>query len=293
MDNHHQIIERYQILYEKNPRSKVFAPLAESYMKVGLLQAALDICEKGVKIHPHFPSGHIALAKAYLAIKELDKAIVEFKKVIELAPDNLLAHKLLARAFQQQNQIKPALRTYKILLFLNSKDKEAIEKIRELEKLVSQTNEDAFEMRSLENLIPEQSSKSQSQTKEVSYKKSLFTTKRPPAFLERTLSLVDAYIQRNDVEWALKTLEEAENRLGSNHPEIKQRIRFLSARPHTVPPPLMSEANISSGYPYILKKVAFLKKLLARIEKNAITNLAPQIHRESHQYLSSKAGFLC
>jgi hypothetical protein len=32
-----ELLERYQILLEKDPRSQVFAPLAEAYRKMGLL----------------------------------------------------------------------------------------------------------------------------------------------------------------------------------------------------------------------------------------------------------------
>ena len=233
MENHHKIIERYQILYEKNRRSKVFAPLAESYIKIGMLKSAVDVCEKGVTLHPHFPSGHMALAKAYLGIKQLDKAVIALKKVIELSPENILAHKLLANTFLEQNELKSALRSFKMVLFLNPKDIQAMEKMREIEKLTSTTQEDTFEMKPLQQIKYDPPEDSQ---KNIATDHNPQTENpQPPVFLERTLSLVDAYISRNEVPSALKTLEDAENRLGP-HPELSQRIHFLTTRPYSSPP---------------------------------------------------------
>ncbi len=252
---HYEIIEHYQALYQKNNRSKIFAPLAESYLKIGLLQPALEICLKGVKMHPHFPSGHIALAKVYLLNSETDKAIPELKKVIELAPENLLAHKLLAEVFLKQKKYKSALRSFKMLSFLTPRNNEVLEQIQKLEKLIFQANTDTFEMKSLQEIKP--SPPLSVQSEEI------------PDFLERTLSLVDAYIQRNETQTALKTLKEAENNLG-RHPQITKRIRFLSARATSRPldMDIIEEQPVPATLD-VLKKVKFLKNLLVCIEKNA------------------------
>ena len=264
--NYYPVLEHYQALYKKNHRSKIFASLTEAYLKRGLLKPALEICQRGVKIHPHFPNGHMALAKVYLSLNKVDKAIIEFKKVVELSPENILAHKLLAETFLQQNQYKLALRSFKMVLFLSPKNAEVIEQVRKLEKLISKKydreNNDTFEMKPLEKL------RSPGQTQQITSDKGSKPARayRPPAFLERTLSLADAYIKRNDIQWALKTLEDAENSLGP-HPEFTKRIRFLSARPYSDLPDMIE--NTPSAPQDILKKVDFLKKLLARIDKNS------------------------
>lgn len=271
MENHHQIIERYQILYEKNHRSKVFAPLAESYIKMGLLQPALEVCEKGVKLHPHFPSGHMALAKVYLEIKQLNKAISELKKVVDLSPENILAHKLLAETFLAQNELKSALRAFKMVLFLSPKNGYAIENIRKIEKLMSVNRDDTFEMKPLQEITPDMPKDPPKNSNVLPEQKPV--KDKPPLFLERTLSLADTYIERNNIKWALKTLEDAENSLGP-HPEISKRMRFLSARPDSIPPDF--QWDMPSSLPSsTFKKVAFLKKLLARIEKNTYLKNIP------------------
>src|SRR5258708_31638819 len=89
-------VERYQLLYEKDPTSKVFAPLAEAYRRMGLLNEAIDLAEGGVKKHPHFASGRVALGKCYFQKGQMEKAIEQLKVAVDLSPENLLAHQLMA-----------------------------------------------------------------------------------------------------------------------------------------------------------------------------------------------------
>ena len=266
--NYYRVIERYQTLYEKNRRSKIFASLAESYLKVDMLHPALEVCHKGVKLHPHFPNGHMALAKAYLAAQDVDNAIFELKKVIELSPENILAHKLLAKTLLEKGQNKLALRSFKMVLFLSPENAEAIEQIRNLERIISNENKDSFEMKSLEKVVNISKDSTTSVSPLAQQKQTVKSKKECPAFLERTLSLADAYIKRNDIQWALKTLEEAENNLGS-HPELTKRIRFLSARSYADLPDFIEDPSHTVPEE-ALKKIAFLKELLARIDRNSI-----------------------
>ncbi len=267
--DHYRMIERYQALYEKNRRSKIFASLAESYIKVGMLEPALEISHRGVKMHPHFPNGHMALAKVYLALQNMDNAIFELKKVIELSPENILAHKLLAKTFLKKGQNKLALRSFKMVLFLSPENSEVIQQVRTLEKSISDENNDSFEMKFLEKLVDTSKDSATSSPPQAQQKQPLSHKKECPVFLERTLSLADAYIKRNDIQWALKTLEEAENSLGP-HPELTKRIRFLSARSYSNLPDFIEDSPHSVPTD-VLKKVAFLKELLARIDRNSAT----------------------
>ena len=73
-------IERYQRIFEKNPKSQIFAPLADAYRHLGLFPKALELAEQGVKSHPHFPSGYMVLAKVYLDQGETDLAVKALKK---------------------------------------------------------------------------------------------------------------------------------------------------------------------------------------------------------------------
>ena len=64
----------------EDPNSRVFAPLAEAYRKSGMLDEAIQVCLEGLKIHPTYISGRVALARAYYEEKMLGEAKEEFEK---------------------------------------------------------------------------------------------------------------------------------------------------------------------------------------------------------------------
>jgi tetratricopeptide (TPR) repeat protein len=118
-------IEEYQQLLLRNPTAKVFAPLAEAYRKMGLLQQALEICERGIKYHPDYPSGLVAYGKILFEMKKYHEATQAFAKATSLKPDNILAHKLSALSFIKLNKFPEALKAYKHVLYLSPKDPQA------------------------------------------------------------------------------------------------------------------------------------------------------------------------
>ena len=118
-------LEEYQLLLLRNPSSRVFAPLAESYRKMGLLQQALELCEKGVKYNPHYPSGFVAYGKILFELQRFEDASLAFEQATLQQNDNILAHKLRAMSLSKLGLQKEALQAYKKVLFLNPKDHQA------------------------------------------------------------------------------------------------------------------------------------------------------------------------
>ncbi len=118
-------IEEYQLILLRNPSAKVFAPLAEAYRKMGLLQQALEISERGVKFHPEYPSGLVAYGKILFELKKYEEAALVFAKATHLKKDNILAHKLRALSLVKINKYHEALAAYKYVLFLNPIDEQA------------------------------------------------------------------------------------------------------------------------------------------------------------------------
>ncbi len=118
-------IEEYQLILLRNPSAKVFAPLAEAYRKMGLLQQALEICEKGVKYNPQYPSGLVAYGKILFELKRYEQACEIFRRATDMKPDNILAHKLNALSLIKLNNYAQALAAYKKVLYLNPQDAQA------------------------------------------------------------------------------------------------------------------------------------------------------------------------
>ena len=215
-----EFVERYQLEYEKNPKSKVFAPLAEAYRKMGLIEEARRICQNGVQLHPEFASGRVAFAKVLLEMNEPSEALTQLEKAIEISPDNLLAHSLMGETLLKLRRPKDALRSFKMVLFLNPADERAKSAVRKWEFLSADEYEsELFEMQPA--FHPE--------TDPAIGFEPISESAREFRSLERAISLADAFTVRGDMDKALQVLIEANKQLGGE-PELEKRIRLITER---------------------------------------------------------------
>jgi tetratricopeptide (TPR) repeat protein len=129
---HPQIYE-YLKRFQEDPTSRVFAPLAESYRKAGLIDEAIQIAREGLGIHPNFVGGRVALARALFDKKLYSEVIDELVQVVEDVPDNLVAQRLIAESYLMSGRIAEALSAYKMLLYFSPTDEETAKMVQELE----------------------------------------------------------------------------------------------------------------------------------------------------------------
>lgn len=108
-------IERYLKIYQENPDSRVFAPLADLYRRLGKLDEAEEICREGLRRHPYYAGGKVALAHVLLDKGDLSQSVEEADAVVNYYPDNLLARKILIRALAASQQMHRAQREYDAL----------------------------------------------------------------------------------------------------------------------------------------------------------------------------------
>lgn len=210
-----EFIERYQKIYDENPRSQVFAILAEGYRKMGLFDQALKIAKSGLTYHPRMSSGYLVLGRVYLDRDDLNKAVIPLQEVVKLAPENILAHQLLAEAYLKLKKPKEALSAYKMVMLVSPNDPIAASAIKKLESLTAdEYGADLFA------LVHEYEPKPMDPVQKES--PSLVRT------LDRILSLADALSVRSDIEKAINVLEEGRRELGA-HPEIVKRLNLLSS----------------------------------------------------------------
>ena len=126
-------IYHYLKKYQEEPHSRVFAPLAEAYRKAGLLDEAIDICRDGLRIHPNFTGGRVALARAFFDKRFYDDVVKELEPVVVDAPDNLVAQRLLADSYLIQGRVAQALNAYKVLLYFTPQDNDLAKMVKEIE----------------------------------------------------------------------------------------------------------------------------------------------------------------
>ena len=217
-----EFVERYQILLEKDPKSKVFAPLAEAYRKMGLQTRAFTICKSGLKFHPHFAGGHIAMAKVLVDLKETQKALEHLEKATEISPENIMAHQLHGELLLHLKQFKAALKAYKMVLFLSPENKKAMQAVKKLESLTADDFEKDLFPDEFGFSKPNHPSTTLNPTNMKSENLSVAETHR----LDRFLSLIDVYIVRNELDKAKKIFEEARFEF-AQHPELLKRKEIL------------------------------------------------------------------
>ena len=100
----------------KDPTSKLFMPLAEQYIKCGMLDEAVKVLRGGLKIHPHFLSAKVVLGKAYLKKGQIQDAKTQFEEVITACPDNLFAHRKLVGIYRNDGNLEKARKSCDVVL---------------------------------------------------------------------------------------------------------------------------------------------------------------------------------
>jgi len=128
------IIVKYEKLLEDDPRSRSFAPLAEAYRQVGLIDKAFDVLKKGLRYNPDYLLGYLTLALCYFDKKEYGLAYTTLKPLISQNRDNLKLQKVFAECAKKTNNLEEALDSYKYLLFLNPKDRDIANQVSLLEE---------------------------------------------------------------------------------------------------------------------------------------------------------------
>lgn len=122
---------------DRDPGSKVFAPLAEAYRSLGMVDKALEILRQGIATHPDYLMGKIALANCYMDKGEWANAYTTLRPYVVGNRENIKLQLLFAQAAYEIKHFEDALESYKYLLFFNPRDKQSAERVRELEEILA------------------------------------------------------------------------------------------------------------------------------------------------------------
>jgi len=124
-------IEEYTRKLTQNPESLVFVSLAEAYRKSGMLDEAIETCQKGLQVHPTYMSAHMILGRAYLERERYEEAATEFTKVAGADINNIMAHSLLGQTYVKQGKYTNAIEEYQKVLTLNPDDTTAQQMLKQ------------------------------------------------------------------------------------------------------------------------------------------------------------------
>lgn len=131
------LLSKYLESFEKDPSSKVFAPLAESYRRLGMIGDAKKVLNKGFQYHPRYVPGLVTLAHCYFDEGQFLGAYDVLSPLVKEQYENYSLQKLFAFTCYELGKQNEALDTFKFLLFINPKDSEAAQKVSELEEILA------------------------------------------------------------------------------------------------------------------------------------------------------------
>lgn len=236
-------IEEYQLILINNPRSPVFAALAEAYRKMGLLEEALEVTQKGIKHNPEFVSGLVAHAKVLYELKDYRQAVLALTKAHALKPENLLALRLLGHSYLKLRNHHEALRTFKKLLIISPNDSIAIgfiEKWEFLENIPSQNSPEHFQLENSKNWVQNLPS------------------------VKQALHIIDSFMNYGDMEAAYDILHSALSAWTDND-DLKQRQKLIETALHHSS---QTDSKQNSQLQEIQFKKEFYQRWLQRIEQS-------------------------
>ena len=160
------LIDKYLETLKEVPNSRVFAPLAELYRKMGLIDQALSVLKDGITHNPSYVLGYLSLAECYLDSNEKKMAYATLKPLAKKNRDNIRLQKLFAHASYELGYYEESLESYKYLLFFNSRNTDIAAKVKKLEEYLSissvEESEEKKSERSSRRVLVEKISESKS-----------------------------------------------------------------------------------------------------------------------------------
>ncbi len=117
----------------KDPKSKLFVPLAEEYKKSGDIEMAIQVLMDGLRSNPGYVTARSFLGRLLMDKGDMPGAQKELEEVIKAIPDNLLAQRKLGDLYVLQGRGNDAVQRYKVALALNPGDKELPSLLADLE----------------------------------------------------------------------------------------------------------------------------------------------------------------
>ncbi len=133
MNSNNVLLSKYLNQYQKNPTSRVFAPLAEAYRKAGMVNDAIKVLKDGLKYNKDYELGYVILAHCYFDHEEYQKGYNVLRPYVKKSPDNIKLQRVFGDICYKLLKYDEALNSYKYILFINAQDDEIQNKVLELE----------------------------------------------------------------------------------------------------------------------------------------------------------------
>jgi tetratricopeptide (TPR) repeat protein len=269
----------------KDPKSRLFVPLAEEYLKSGMTHEAMIVLTDGLKIHPNFHTARAMLGKVYIENGQIAEARAEFEQVIKADPENLLAHRKLAKLYKDAGQRDKARISCKAVLLTNPKDAEMKIILDELDRIEASLRQKTQEQMTVSTesaslkMQVEQTSHAQPppQSEPVMAEISLAPTEAPPAPVEDSPATVEAPVpQVEKPSFGAKVAgpEHSAVELKETFPSLEEILGTpVSEVPETGKTPEIPEAGTVSSHEPSVKQGPVASPTTEEINTEALADL--------------------
>lgn len=218
-------LSRYLDLYERNPRSKVFAPLADVYRQLGMYQEALDVLKNGLALHPYYLLGKVVLAHVYSDTGKDRQVLQVLEPLVLKNLDHYLLQKLYAKSHLNLGGTEEAWEVLKNLQFLNPKDQEVSDLINKIERHKQKTEREEVVSREISTAV-EQWARVDFGTKQ-GRDEIISTDHKEDEIPLATRTLVDLYQDQGITHKAIQVLEKV---VELNPEDSSSRVRLESMK---------------------------------------------------------------
>ncbi len=136
----------------ENVDSILFARLADVYLQMDRIDDAIELCEKNIKKHPYYVTGHYVLGKCYLRKKLFDQAEKELKRVLLFDPKYIAAHRDYGELMAQIGWHNTCETSYEEIIRVDPFNEQAKRRLEELKSQAVVSQEDRYHEQSEDDL---------------------------------------------------------------------------------------------------------------------------------------------
>ena len=133
---------------EDNEDSILFARLADAYLQMDRVDEAIELCEKGIRKHPYYVTGHYVLGKCYLKKKLFDQAEKELKRVLLFDEKYIAAHRDYGELMAQIGWSNTCIMSYEEIIRIDPFNEKARQRLFELKNQATPPGEEDPEEKS-------------------------------------------------------------------------------------------------------------------------------------------------
>lgn len=132
------LIALFEQQWKDDPKSRVFLRLAEEYRKGGVYEKAIEVCLKGVEIHPAYIPALVCLGRCHLELGQLEESEQAFQKVLTFTPDNPHALRAMGKIHFKAGRLDQARSFLEMSLLQEPDDEEVRALLAEIEIMVAE-----------------------------------------------------------------------------------------------------------------------------------------------------------